>query len=50
MHGLSGSGKSTIALAMLERLGAVRVRSDVERKRLHGLAAQARTRGAPGIS
>jgi len=47
MHGLSGSGKSTIALAMLERLGAVRVRSDVERKRLHGLAAQARTHADP---
>jgi aminoglycoside phosphotransferase family enzyme/predicted kinase len=47
MHGLSGSGKSTIALTMLERLGAVRVRSDVERKRMHGLAAQARTHADP---
>ncbi len=36
--GLSGSGKSTIALALAESLGAVRIRSDVERKRLHGLA------------
>ena len=40
--GLSGSGKSTVALMAVERLGAVRVRSDVERKRLHGLAATAR--------
>ncbi len=34
MHGVSGSGKSWLAQAMAERLGAVRVRSDVERKRL----------------
>ncbi len=38
MHGLSGSGKSRAALALVERAGAVRIRSDVERKRLHGLA------------
>jgi hypothetical protein len=31
---------------LLEKLGAVRLRSDVERKRLHGLAAQARTGAA----
>jgi uncharacterized protein len=43
MHGLSGSGKTTVAQKILESLGAVRVRSDVERKRLHGLAAGART-------
>jgi len=47
MHGLAGSGKTTIAQAMLERIGAIRVRSDVERKRLHGLAAQARTHARP---
>jgi predicted kinase len=46
MHGLSGSGKTTIARGLLEALGAVRLRSDVERKRLHGLAAQARTGAA----
>jgi hypothetical protein len=40
--GLSGSGKSTVALMWVEALGAVRARSDVERKRLHGLAATAR--------
>jgi hypothetical protein len=38
MHGLSGSGKTTIAQGLAEALGAVRLRSDVERKRLHGLA------------
>jgi hypothetical protein len=38
MHGYSGSGKSHAAARLVERAGAVRVRSDVERKRLHGLA------------
>jgi len=47
MHGLSGSGKTTVAQAALESLGAVRVRSDVERKRLHGLAPEARTAAGP---
>jgi hypothetical protein len=47
MHGLSGSGKTTVAQKMLEAFGAVRVRSDVERKRLHGLAAAARTHAQP---
>jgi uncharacterized protein len=40
--GLSGSGKSTVALALLQALGAVRIRSDVERKRLAGVASTAR--------
>jgi predicted kinase len=34
MHGFSGSGKSFVAERLCEELGAVRVRSDVERKRL----------------
>jgi predicted kinase len=38
-HGLPGCGKSTFAQIALERLGAIRIRSDVERKRLFGLAA-----------
>lgn len=46
MTGLSGSGKSTVALQLAQALGAVRVRSDVERKRLFGLAADAATGGA----
>ena len=37
MHGLSGSGKSTVAKQLVETLGAIQVRSDVERKRLFGL-------------
>jgi aminoglycoside phosphotransferase family enzyme/predicted kinase len=43
MHGLSGSGKTSVAQVLLERLGAVRLRSDVERKRLHGLHAVVRS-------
>jgi aminoglycoside phosphotransferase family enzyme/predicted kinase len=42
-HGPSGSGKSTVAMAVVEELGAVRVRSDVERKRLLGLKPLERT-------
>ncbi len=37
-HGLSGSGKTTLTQGLLEICGAVRIRSDVERKRLVGLA------------
>ncbi len=37
MHGVSGSGKTTISQALLESIGAIRVRSDVERKRLFGI-------------
>jgi hypothetical protein len=40
-HGLPGCGKSTFAQLALERMGAIRIRSDVERKRLFGLAALA---------
>ena len=39
MHGLSGSGKSTVAAGLVESLGAIRLRSDIERKRLFGLDA-----------
>jgi uncharacterized protein len=37
MHGLSGSGKSVVSAVLAAVAGAVRLRSDVERKRLHGL-------------
>ena len=36
-HGVSGSGKSFVAQQLLERCDAIRIRSDVERKRSHGL-------------
>jgi hypothetical protein len=55
MVGLSGAGKSRIAGLLVERLaagadgwgGALRLRSDVERKRLFALAPTAR--GSPGL-
>jgi predicted kinase len=43
MHGLAGSGKTTASQAILERIGAIRLRTDVERKRLHGFAAGERS-------
>lgn len=38
-HGFSGSGKTTISRALMQTPGAIRLRSDVERKRLAGLDA-----------
>lgn len=35
-HGVSAVGKSHVALRLVEALGAIRLRSDVERKRLFG--------------
>jgi hypothetical protein len=34
MHGLSGSGKSSVSARLAENLGALLIRSDIERKRL----------------
>jgi aminoglycoside phosphotransferase family enzyme/predicted kinase len=42
-HGLSGSGKTSVTTELVNRLPGLRVRSDVERKRLHGLEASARS-------
>lgn len=39
-HGLPGSGKTWQSQRLLEREGAIRLRSDVERKRLFGLGMQ----------
>lgn len=38
-HGLSGSGKTTLTQSLLQEQGMIRLRSDVERKRLAGLDA-----------
>jgi aminoglycoside phosphotransferase family enzyme/predicted kinase len=48
LHGLSGSGKSWLAEQLLESYGAIQIRSDVERKRLVGFAAEAKTKSAIG--
>jgi len=45
--GLPGSGKSHVSQQLLEAAGAMRIRSDVERKRLHGLAALADSHSGP---
>ncbi|MGE0387316.1 MAG: AAA family ATPase [Gammaproteobacteria bacterium] len=42
-HGLSGCGKSWLAARLSAHTGAIWIRSDVERKRLAGLAAGARS-------
>lgn len=42
-YGLSGSGKTTVSDGLIENGGGIRVRSDVERKRLFGLAPEARS-------
>ena len=48
MVGMSGSGKSWLSQRLTASLPALRIRSDVERKRLAGLAADAATRSGPG--
>ncbi|SMP42762.1 hypothetical protein SAMN06265222_101836 [Neorhodopirellula lusitana] len=37
-HGVSGSGKTTLSEAVVQRHDAIRLRSDIERKRLYGLS------------
>lgn len=46
--GLSASGKSCVSAAMAAELGLIRLRSDVERKRLHGLAPLADSKSGTG--
>ena len=48
LHGLSGSGKTSVSQIVLESVGAIRIRSDIERKRLHGFSASARSGSAVG--
>lgn len=47
-HGLSGSGKTTVTRALMQAPGAIRIRSDVERKRLAGLDALAQSGAGVG--
>ncbi len=47
-HGLSGSGKSRLGRFLMQSLPAVRIRSDVERKRLAGLRPEDASQSAPG--
>ena len=45
-HGLSGSGKTSFSQSLVQQSGAIRIRADVERKRLFGLDPRARAGGA----
>ncbi len=47
-NGLSGSGKTTVTQLLLEKLGAIRVRSDIERKRLQHIAPK--TKSVSGVN
>jgi hypothetical protein len=47
-HGLSGSGKTTVTQKRMQTPGAIRLRSDVERKRLAGLDALAKSGSGVG--
>jgi aminoglycoside phosphotransferase family enzyme/predicted kinase len=47
-HGVSGSGKSHHARRLAARAGFIHLRSDIERRRLAGLALDARSDSAPG--
>ena len=48
-HGLPGSGKTTFSQVALERLQAIRIRSDVERKRMFELDPLADSRASTGV-
>jgi hypothetical protein len=43
-HGFSGSGKTTFSAQLARVHGGVHIRSDIERKRLHGLSATAESK------
>jgi len=45
-HGRSGSGKTHLCVILRERLRAIHIRSDIERKRLFGLPPEARAAAA----
>jgi hypothetical protein len=42
MHGVSGTGKTTVSTEIIKSIAAIRIRSDVERKRLFGNSLQSK--------
>ena len=42
-HGLSGCGKTFVTTRLLSAFAAIRIRSDIERKRIHGMSPTERT-------
>ncbi len=49
MHGVSGTGKTTVSQLLLQRWGAIRIRSDVERKRVTSNATDTQTISADDL-
>lgn len=49
MHGVSGSGKSWLSEQITNRYQAIRIRSDVERKRLQKLSPQPKSHSGIGL-
>ncbi len=47
-RGFSGSGKTTLSQPLVELTGAIRIRSDIERKRMHGSSSM--DHQEPGIA
>lgn len=45
MHGFSGSGKTKFSQRLIENTPTIRLRSDVERKRIHGIEETTRVTG-----
>ena len=43
LHGFSGSGKTVVSQIVLQTIGAIRIRSHVEHKRLHSMTPTARS-------
>lgn len=48
MHGVSASGKSSVSQALVDITGAIRIRSDVERKRLFEINIDTNASTSPG--
>ncbi len=48
MHGFSGSGKTWLSTQLMSEVPAIRVRSDIERKRCLGIAESAGSQSQPG--
>ncbi len=46
-HGFSGSGKTVVSQLLLQHLPGIRIRSDVERKRLFGMEPETRSHSSP---
>ena len=47
MHGVSGTGKTTVSTEILKVIGAIRIRSDVERKRLFAETLKFKSKAHP---